>query len=180
MVNSFTYGLTRLDENLSGVSGTGFQFEPTALSPLENWSARARGRTNPLQQLGRRCELDQGKTYDYDGIELPLQPEQHVDVYQCFPAVCLRRHRIDRARRGHRYLGAKLFGRQARQSEPATGQSDRGDERLSHAVGHIERRFCHLSIQQERTSAAAGDAAAALVHRTYLCGLYWRRLSREP
>ena len=41
LINSFTYGLTRLDENLSGVSGTGFQFEPTALSPLQNWSARA-------------------------------------------------------------------------------------------------------------------------------------------
>ncbi len=44
LVNIFTYGLTSLDENLSGVSGTGFQFEPTALSPLENWGARARGR----------------------------------------------------------------------------------------------------------------------------------------
>jgi Carboxypeptidase regulatory-like domain len=51
MVNIFTYGLTSLDENLSGVSGTGFQFEPTALSPLENWSARARGRTNPLNNV---------------------------------------------------------------------------------------------------------------------------------
>jgi hypothetical protein len=51
MVNIFTYGLTRLDENLSGVSGTGFQFEPTALSPLQDWSARARGRTNPLNNV---------------------------------------------------------------------------------------------------------------------------------
>ncbi len=51
MVNIFTYGLTRLDENLSGVSGTGFQFEPTALSPLQDWSARARGRTNPLSNV---------------------------------------------------------------------------------------------------------------------------------
>jgi hypothetical protein len=51
LVNIFTYGLTRLDENLSGVGGTGFQFEPTALSPLENWSARARGRTNPLNNV---------------------------------------------------------------------------------------------------------------------------------
>jgi hypothetical protein len=51
MVNIFTYGLTRLDENLSGASGTGFQFEPTALSPLQDWSARARGRTNPLSNV---------------------------------------------------------------------------------------------------------------------------------
>ena len=48
LVNIFTYGLTSLDENLSGVSGTGFQFEPTALAPLQNWGARARGSTNPL------------------------------------------------------------------------------------------------------------------------------------
>jgi hypothetical protein len=51
IVNIFTYGLTSLDENLSGVSGTGFQFEPTALSPLQNWSARARGRENPLNNV---------------------------------------------------------------------------------------------------------------------------------
>jgi len=51
LINSFTYGLTRLSVNLSGVSGTGFQFEPTALAPLENWSARAKGRTNPLHNF---------------------------------------------------------------------------------------------------------------------------------
>jgi hypothetical protein len=51
LINSFTYGLTRLGENLSGVAGTGFQFEPTALSPLENWAARARGRVNPVNNL---------------------------------------------------------------------------------------------------------------------------------
>lgn len=51
LINSFIYGVTRLDENLSGVSGTGFQFEPTALSPLNNWSARARGRVNPLNNF---------------------------------------------------------------------------------------------------------------------------------
>jgi hypothetical protein len=51
LINSFTYGLTRLGENLSGVGGTGFQFEPTALSPLQNWSARAKGRTNPVNNF---------------------------------------------------------------------------------------------------------------------------------
>jgi Carboxypeptidase regulatory-like domain len=51
LINSFTYGLTRLSMNLSGASGTGFQFEPTALAPLENWGARAKGRTNPLHNL---------------------------------------------------------------------------------------------------------------------------------
>jgi hypothetical protein len=51
LIHSFTYGLTRLGENLSGVGGTGFQFEPTALSPLQNWSARAKGRTNPVNNF---------------------------------------------------------------------------------------------------------------------------------
>jgi hypothetical protein len=51
LINSLTYGLTRFGQELSGVSGTGFQFEPTALSPLQNWSARAKGRTNPLQNI---------------------------------------------------------------------------------------------------------------------------------
>jgi hypothetical protein len=51
LINSFTYGLTRLSVNLSGASGAGFQFEPTALAPLENWGARAKGRTNPLHNL---------------------------------------------------------------------------------------------------------------------------------
>src|SRR5579863_6604277 len=36
IVNTFTYGLTSLDEEFSGVGGTGFQFEPTALAPLQN------------------------------------------------------------------------------------------------------------------------------------------------
>jgi hypothetical protein len=51
LINSLTFGVTRLGQNLSGVSGTGFQFEPTALSPLQNWAARARGRVNPVNNL---------------------------------------------------------------------------------------------------------------------------------
>src|SRR5258708_22186026 len=42
LVNSFTYGYTRLGANLSGVSGTGLQFEPTALAPLHNQRSRVR------------------------------------------------------------------------------------------------------------------------------------------
>jgi hypothetical protein len=61
LVNSLTYGYTRLGLNLSGVSGTGFQFEPTALSPLQNWGARARGRTNPLQNLADDVTWTKGK-----------------------------------------------------------------------------------------------------------------------
>jgi Carboxypeptidase regulatory-like domain len=51
LINTFTYGLTRLGQELSGVTGTGFQFEPTALAPLENWGARPKGRTNPLHNF---------------------------------------------------------------------------------------------------------------------------------
>lgn len=61
IINSFTYGLTRLDENLSGVSGTGFQFEPTALSSLENWNARAKGRVNPLNNFVDDVTWTKGK-----------------------------------------------------------------------------------------------------------------------
>jgi len=61
IVNTFTYGLTRLDENLSGVGGTGLQFEPTALSPLENWSARPRGRVNPLNNVIDDVNWTKGK-----------------------------------------------------------------------------------------------------------------------
>jgi hypothetical protein len=61
IVNTFTYGLTSLDENLSGVSGTGFQFEPTALAPLNNWNARARGRTNPLNNFVDDVNWSKGK-----------------------------------------------------------------------------------------------------------------------
>lgn len=51
LVNTFGYGLTRLGQEFSGVAGTAFQFEPTALSPLQNWSARPKGRTNPLNNF---------------------------------------------------------------------------------------------------------------------------------
>ncbi len=61
LVNTFTYGLTSLDENLSGVSGTGFQFEPTALAPIQNWGARARGRQNPLQNVLDDVNWTKGK-----------------------------------------------------------------------------------------------------------------------
>jgi hypothetical protein len=61
LINSFTYGLTRLGENLSGVNGTGFQFEPTALSPLQNWAARAKGRVNPLNNFLDDLTWNKGK-----------------------------------------------------------------------------------------------------------------------
>lgn len=61
MINSLTYGLTRLGQEFSGVVGTGFEFEPTALSSLENWSARAKGRTNPLNNFSDDLTWTKGK-----------------------------------------------------------------------------------------------------------------------
>ena len=51
LINSLTYGLTRMGQEFSGVGGTGFQFEPTALAPLQNYGARPKGRTNPLHNF---------------------------------------------------------------------------------------------------------------------------------
>ena len=61
MVNTFGYGLTRLGQEFSGVGGTAFQFEPTALSPLQNWSARPKGRTNPLHNFVDDVTWTKGK-----------------------------------------------------------------------------------------------------------------------
>ena len=61
LINSFTYGLTRLGQQFSGVAGTGFEFEPTALSSLENFNARAKGRTNPLHNFSDDVTWTKGK-----------------------------------------------------------------------------------------------------------------------
>ncbi len=80
LVNSFTYGLTRLDENLSGVSGTGFQFEPTALAPLENWAARARGRTNPLNNFLDDVNWSKGRHTITMGLNFRLN-SNHLSMF---------------------------------------------------------------------------------------------------
>jgi hypothetical protein len=85
MVNSLTYGLTRLDENLSGVSGTGFQFEPTALSPLENWSARARGRTNPLNNVIDDVTWTKGKHTITMGLNFRYNKNNTSTFTNAFP-----------------------------------------------------------------------------------------------
>jgi hypothetical protein len=51
MINTLTYGFTRMGQEFSGVTGTGFQFEPTAVAPLLNFGARPKGRTNPLHNI---------------------------------------------------------------------------------------------------------------------------------
>jgi carboxypeptidase family protein len=85
IVNSLTYGLTRLDENLSGVSGTGFQFEPTALSPLENWSARARGRTNPLSNILDDVTWTKGKHTITTGLNFRYSRNNVSSFTNSFP-----------------------------------------------------------------------------------------------
>ncbi|HTS51538.1 MAG TPA: carboxypeptidase-like regulatory domain-containing protein [Bryobacteraceae bacterium] len=85
LINSFTYGLTRLDENLSGVSGTGFQFEPTALSSLENWSARARGRVNPLNNFVDDVTWTKGKHTITMGANIRLNQNNTSTFTNAFP-----------------------------------------------------------------------------------------------
>ena len=85
MINSLTYGLTRLEENLSGVSGTGFQFEPTALSPLENWGARARGRTNPLNNVLDDLTWTRGKHTVTAGLNFRYSHNNTSTFTNAFP-----------------------------------------------------------------------------------------------
>ncbi|HTA45982.1 MAG TPA: TonB-dependent receptor [Bryobacteraceae bacterium] len=72
LINSFSYGLTRLGQEFSGVTGTAFQFEPTALSPLENWSARPKGRTNPLHNFIDDVTWTKGKHTVTTGLNFRL------------------------------------------------------------------------------------------------------------
>ncbi|HUJ51542.1 MAG TPA: carboxypeptidase-like regulatory domain-containing protein, partial [Bryobacteraceae bacterium] len=85
LINSFTYGLTRLDENLSGASGTGFQFEPTALSSLQNWSARARGRVNPLNNFVDDVTWTKGKHTITMGANIRLNQNNTSTFTNAFP-----------------------------------------------------------------------------------------------
>ena len=85
LINSFIYGLTRLDENLSGVSGTGFQFEPTALSSLDNWSARARGRVNPLNNFVDDVTWTKGKHTITMGANIRLNQNNTSTFTNAFP-----------------------------------------------------------------------------------------------
>jgi len=85
LVNIFTYGLTRLDESLSGASGTGFQFEPTALSPLENWSARARGRKNPLNNFLDDLTWTKGKHTITMGLNFRFNRNNTSNFTNAFP-----------------------------------------------------------------------------------------------
>ncbi len=85
LINSLTYGLTRLDENLSGVSGTGFQFEPTALSPLQNWAARAKGRVNPLNNVLDDVTWTKGKHTVTAGLNFRYNRNHTSSFTNAFP-----------------------------------------------------------------------------------------------
>jgi hypothetical protein len=85
LVNSLTYGYTRLGLNLSGVSGTGFQFEPTALAPLQNWGARARGRTNPLNNLADDVTWTKGKHTFTAGLNFRYNRNNISSFTNAFP-----------------------------------------------------------------------------------------------
>ena len=84
------------------MSGTGFQFEPTALSPLQNWSARAKGRTNPLNNFVDDITWTKGKHTITAGLNFRYNQNNICRVYQLVPALCVRRHGTDRTGRRYR------------------------------------------------------------------------------
>jgi hypothetical protein len=85
LINSFTYGLTRMGQEFSGVTGTGFQFEPTALAPLENYSARPRGRTNPLNNFVDDITWVKGSHTITAGLNLRLNRNRLSSYTSSFP-----------------------------------------------------------------------------------------------
>jgi hypothetical protein len=85
LVNSFTYGYTRLGVNLSGVSGTGLQFEPTALAPLQNWAARAKGRTNPLNNFVDDVTWNKGRHTITTGLNFRFNQNRLSTFTNSFP-----------------------------------------------------------------------------------------------
>ncbi len=85
LINSFTYGLTRMGQEFSGVAGTGFQFEPTALAPLQNYSARPKGRTNPLNNFVDDVTWVRGSHTITMGLNLRLNRNNLSSFTSSFP-----------------------------------------------------------------------------------------------
>src|SRR5579871_1900648 len=85
LINSFTYGLTRMGQEFSGVGGTGFQFEPTALAPLQNYSARPKGRTNPLNNFLDDVTWTKGKHTITTGLNFRLSRNSLSAFTSSFP-----------------------------------------------------------------------------------------------
>ncbi len=174
LINSFTYGLTRLGLEFSGVTGTGFQFEPTALAPFQNFNARPRGRTNPLNNFLDDITWVKGKHTITAGLNFRLNRNNISSDVSSFPL--------------YAYGATELIGLgedidnsvSAISGQRAACESDRGDQCVSRAAGNSQRRFRYLSIQQERPVAAAGDAAAEVIHRRHIQRLRGRCLACEP
>ena len=86
LINTFTYGLTRMGQEFSGVTGTGFQFEPTALAPLENWrTARPKGRTNPLNNFVDDVTWTKGKHTITAGLNFRFNENNLSALTSSFP-----------------------------------------------------------------------------------------------
>ena len=85
LINSFTYGITRMGQEFSGVTGTGFQFEPTALAPLQNWGARPKGRTNPLNNFLDDVTWVKGKHTVTAGLNFRLNRNNLSQFTSSFP-----------------------------------------------------------------------------------------------
>ncbi len=67
------------------MGGTGFQFEPTALAPLENWGARAKGRTNPLNNFVDDVTWTKGKHTITMGMNLRFNRNNISAFTNSFP-----------------------------------------------------------------------------------------------
>jgi hypothetical protein len=85
IINTFTYGLTRMGQEFSGVTGTGFQFEPTAVAPLYNWGARPKGRTNPLNNVIDDLTWTKGKHTITTGLNFRFSQNNISAFTSSFP-----------------------------------------------------------------------------------------------
>jgi hypothetical protein len=85
LINTFTYGLTRMGQEFSGVGGTGFQPEPTALASLQNFSARPKGRTNPLNNVLDDVTWTKGKHTITTGLNFRFSRNNLSAFTSAFP-----------------------------------------------------------------------------------------------
>ena len=83
LINSLTYGLTRLGQQFSGAGGTGFAL--TAIDPLQNWDARAKGRVNPLHNFSDDLTWMKGKHTITAGFNFRLSQNDLSFFTSSFP-----------------------------------------------------------------------------------------------
>ena len=83
MVNTFTYGLTRLGIARSGVAGDRFTLD--SISDLQNYQARAFGRIIPTQNIGNDLTWTKGRHTVQGGINFRLIQNDRTSFENSFP-----------------------------------------------------------------------------------------------